>query len=391
MKPIVLVIGTRPDAIKLLPLYFALKKEHVPVILCSTFQHDDLLKQVLHLFRVTPDSSLHVMRENQDLYYLTSIILEKMKELYTKYDPAYVVVQGDTTTAYAAGLAAFYAKIPVAHVEAGIRSFDKYGPFPEEVNRKMIATFADVHFAPTQNSVLNLLHEGVSRSAIVQTGNTVTDALRIIKQKINDHDITLDAALVDAVEGAKRNKQKIILFTVHRRESFGSPLQSILEAIKEYAQEHPHVSIFFPAHPNPSVQALIREKNIASCSNIVISKPYSYENTVYLASSCDLVVTDSGGLQEEAASLGKYAVIVRDRTDRPESVFAGLATVVGSSKKLIKHEIDRHLYHLMPNNEKNNLFGDGYASEKIVRFFQQLPLQKTSYAGKDAISSKESL
>lgn len=372
MKPILLVIGTRPDAIKLIPLYFALKKEDIPVILCSTFQHDSLLKQVLAMFDVVPDVALNVMKENQDLFYLTEIILQKMKDVYARFDPALVVVQGDTTTAMASGLAAFYAHIPVAHVEAGIRSFDKYGPFPEEINRKIIASFADFNFAPTQNSVLNLLHEGVSRATIFQTGNTVTDALRIVRDKIAQHELNIDAELSLDIQHARQLGHKVVFFTVHRRESFGQPLEDIMDALKEFALIHKDVIFLFPVHPNPHVQKIVAVKNLGAIDTIKLYKPFSYENSVYLLSHCDLVVTDSGGLQEEAASLGKNAIIVRDRTDRPESVFAGMAKVVGSNKEKIKDEIVAYLYTSCDIEVMPHLYGDGYVSEKIVAVIKKV-------------------
>lgn len=368
MKPILLVVGTRPDAIKLLPVYFELKKENIPVLLCSTFQHDDLLKQVFDIFGVQPDIALHVMRHNQDLYYLTEVILQKIKAVLQEHNPSVVIVQGDTTTAFAASLATFYAHIPIMHIEAGIRTYDIYSPFPEEANRKLISVLARFNCAPTQDNVRNLLHEGVSRETIFQTGNTVTDALRIMQEKISFGDVVLDAHLKDVIQTARSQDKKLILLTLHRRESFGQPLQQLLDTIKEYAHNNSNVLFLYPVHPNPNVKKALTESGLYQCTNIIFFEPpLTYPNLVYALTQVDIVATDSGGIQEEAATLGKYTVVLRERTDRPESVVAGIASVVGCNKQLIHQMLDHYLYSTQDSKMTKEIYGDGFAAKKIVQ------------------------
>lgn len=365
-KPILLVVGTRPEGIKLAPLYFALKQANIPVLLCSTFQHSEMLKEVLSVFEIKADISLDVMKPNQDLFYLTPVILEKMKEVLNEIQPSLVVVQGDTTTGMVTSLASFYAKIPVAHVEAGIRTFDLSAPFPEEANRQIISVLSDFSFAATQDNVRNLLHDGVSKSKIFLTGNTVTDALRIIKEKIDNNKIEVNKDLKNKILNCLENNKKIVLFTMHRRESFGFSIKNVFVSIKKYCLENKNVEIFFPVHPNPNVKSALTESGLDGVENINLFSPLSYQDLVYLLYNCNLVVTDSGGIQEESASLGKPSVIVRERTDRPESVIAGLSVVVGYDKAALYLALDNFLYGSINKLKNENLFGDGFASEKIV-------------------------
>src|SRR3990167_5318917 len=371
VKPILLVMGTRPEGIKLAPVYHALKEANLPVVLCSTFQHDQLLRQVLAIFDIKPDIALDVMKPNQDLFYLTPIILSRLKPVLEETKPSLVMVQGDTTTGMVASLAAFYSRIPVAHVEAGIRTFDLDGPFPEEANRQIISVLSTFNFAATKDNVRNLLHDGVSRSKIFYTGNTVTDALRIIKEKIEADQIKINKKLKEKISEFKNKNKKIILFTMHRRESFGAPMKTVFQSIKKYALEHKDIEIIFPVHPNPHVKKLVTEESLELIGNINLFEPLLYQDLIYLLLNADIVVTDSGGIQEEAASLGKFAIIVRERTDRPESVIAGLAEVVGYDKLALYLALDNYLYGRVRRNSSADIFGDGFASQKIINVLRQ--------------------
>lgn len=377
MNPILLVIGTRPDAIKLIPLYLELKKYNAPVVLCSTFQHGDMLRQVLNIFGVAPDISLDIMRPNQDLFYVTQAVLGEMKKVFESANPSLVVVQGDTTTAMASALAAFYLKIPVAHVESGIRTFDNFCPFPEEVNRKIIATVSKYNFAATKDNVRNLIHEGVLSSTIYESGNTVTDALRIIREKIDSGDLVVDPGLISKIKEARDNNKKIILFTAHRRESFGQGISKIFDHMSEFLDLNPGVLVFYPLHPNPNVKNVFYASKLSSRPNLVLfDPPLDYVSMVYMLSSVDAVVTDSGGLQEESATLGKFCVVIRERTDRPESSLAGFAEVVGYNKRLLFEALYKALntnqqgiipQNLITHQKIKNIYGNGYASGVIAK------------------------
>ena len=367
-------MGTRPEGIKLAPVYYALKEAKLPVLLCSTFQHNELLKEVLDIFKIVPDISLNVMKPDQDLFYLTPKIMSEMKKVFDEFSPSLVVVQGDTTTAMVSALAAFYARIPVAHIEAGIRTFDLNAPFPEEANRQMISVLSTFNFAPTKDNVRNLLHDGVSRAKIFLTGNTVTDSLRIIKQKINSNEIEISSEIKNKVSVCLEKNKKIVLFTMHRRESFGEPVKIIFEAIKKYALENKNVEIFYPVHPNPNIKKAIDMCNLDVIENINLLPAIPYQDFVYILDNCNVVVTDSGGVQEEAASLGKYSIILRERTDRPESVIVGLSNVVGYDKLALYLSLDTFLYGTNQKISAENLFGDGFAAQKIVNILGQIDL-----------------
>lgn len=377
MNPILLVIGTRPDAIKLIPLYLELKKYNAPVVLCSTFQHGDMLRQVLNIFGVAPDISLDIMRPNQDLFYVTQAVLGEMKKVFESVNPSLVVVQGDTTTAMASALAAFYLKIPVAHVESGIRTFDNFCPFPEEVNRKIIATVSRYNFAATKDNVRNLIHEGVLSSTIYESGNTVTDALRIIREKIDSGELVVDSSLISKIKEARDNNKKIVLFTAHRRESFGQGISKIFDHMSEFLDSNPDVLVFYPLHPNPNVKNVFYASKLSSRPNLVLfDPPLDYVSMVHMLSSVDAVVTDSGGLQEESATLGKFCVVIRERTDRPESSLAGFAEVVGYNKRLLFEALYKALntnqqlatpQNLITHQKIKNIYGNGYASGIIAK------------------------
>lgn len=369
--PIIVIVGTRPEGIKMIPLYFALKKAGLPTLLCSTMQHDELLTEVFELFGVKPDFDLGIMRLGQDLFYLTQSILQKTKELFIQHKPSLVIVQGDTTSTCAAALSAFYLHIPVAHVEAGLRTDDIYSPFPEEMNRRMVSTLATYHFAPTPLAVENLKTQGIPSSNIFMTGNTAVDALRIITEKISNQHMLVKFEIKAQVEHAKILNKKIIVFTAHRRESFNGGLVRIMLALKQFLSTHPDVICFYPFHPNPQVISAINQTGIGTMSNINMSEPLSYINMVYLLSNADLILTDSGGIQEEAVSLGKTVIILREKTERMEGVFAGFGHIAGTDEHKIISMLTT-LYNEKNINGDTGVYGDGYAAQKIVTILTSL-------------------
>jgi len=365
-RPIIVVVGTRAEAIKLIPLYLALKNSGINVLLCATFQHFDLLDQVFKIFNVTPDFNLNVMQQDQDLFYLTSVILEKTKEVYLKTKPCLVLIHGDTTTTMASAMAAFYLHIPAGHVEAGLRTGNIRSPFPEEMNRKIVGQIAAYNFAPTAFSVANLLSEGVSRENVFCTGNTIVDALYWIKNKILTGQVKIDENLVALVDKCHQNKQKIVLLTAHRRESFNGGLSRIFKAIKNFAQNYSDVFVFYPVHPNPNIIRAVEQSGIKDIKNIYISSSLSYKNLIYLLMNCNWVATDSGGIQEEAVTLGKSVLVLRDITERWEGVWDGAEKLVGTNEELVFKGM-REFYE-----GKNDLvtastvYGDGNACKRIV-------------------------
>ncbi len=384
MRPIIIVVGTRPEAIKLAPLYLALTRANIPTLLCATFQHSELLAQVFDLFHITPDIKLDVMRENQDLFFLTCTILEKISSVYEKYKPSLVLVQGDTTTTFSAALAAFYLKIPVGHVEAGLRSGNKYSPFPEEVNRVFTSTCASLHFAPTALNVANLLREGISRESIFCTGNTTVDALFWIRERINNKEISICEKLIKHIETCKKNKQQIVLVTAHRRESFDGGLERIFSSIKTFAAQHPDVTFFYPFHPNPHVLKAIELSSIKDIPNILLMPPLLYKDLIYLLMACDWIISDSGGIQEEAISLGKSVIVVREYTERPEGIWEGMLTLAGTDEKSILHEM-LSLYARQQNTHSHSsIYGDGNACNRIVAIIKNLIQPSLSTLDKDS-------
>lgn len=361
MKKILIVFGTRPEAIKMAPLYLEFCKypEFFETKVCVTAQHRQMLDQVLELFEIEPHFDLDIMKQNQDLYDVTSHILTKMKSVLDEFEPDYVFVHGDTTTTFAVSLSSFYKKIKVAHIEAGLRTYDPYSPFPEEMNRQLTTRLTDLHFAPTQIAAKNLLNEAVEAEKIFVTGNTVIDALMIVSQKIQD---TCD------------KKSKVILVTGHRRENFGQGFLNICEALKTIAQTNPNVTIVYPVHLNPNVQKPVREI-LGSLSNIHLIEPQEYFEFVKLMKRSSFIITDSGGIQEEAPSLGKPVLVMRDTTERPEAVTAGTVKLVGTDTDKIIHEAqklldDQKYYDSM--SKAHNPYGDGKACEKIVEFMKEL-------------------
>lgn len=381
MLKILVVFGTRPEAIKMAPVVKELKK-YPDLLDCKvavSAQHREMLDQVLTLFKISPDYDLNIMQAKQDLFDVTSRVLTGFKKVFLTAKPNLVLVHGDTTTTFAASLAAFYLQIPVGHVEAGLRTRKKYAPFPEEINRTLTGVLADLHFAPTPTARDNLLREGVKKEDVFVTGNTVIDALLA----------TIKPDYVFADELFNRlvyspDKKRILLVTAHRRENWGKPLREIFFALKEISENYPEVEIVFPVHKNPAIR-LEATKILNASPRIHLTEPLSYEPFVNLMAKSYLVLTDSGGLQEEAPSLGKPVLVMRNTTERPEAVAAGTARLVGTEQKNIVAETkalmeDGQKYQAMA--EAINPYGDGQAAERIVRFIlsrfnivRQLPLE----------------
>lgn len=365
-KTILLVIGTRAEAIKLIPLYLALKKENINTLLCATFQHSDLLQQVFDIFKIIPDFNLDVMIKDQDLFYLQKTIMERVREVYQKVNPILVLVHGDTTTTMSAALAAFYLNIPVGHVEAGLRTGNMRSPFPEELNRKLVTQIADFHFAPTAFSTANLLAEGVSRDKVFCTGNTVVDVLLWMKDLILQNKIDIDFKIKNIIEKAKSENKKIILLTAHRRESFGAGIVRIFNSVKKFASLHDDVLFIYPMHPNPNIKIAVQEAQIFNIKNIIITQALLYKELIYLLINSSFVATDSGGIQEEAVSLGKHVIVLRDVTERWEGVWDGSEDLVGTNENLILSSLEK-CYHLKKDRElMSSVYGDGKSCNRIV-------------------------
>jgi UDP-N-acetylglucosamine 2-epimerase (non-hydrolysing) len=371
--PLALIIGTRPEGIKMAPVYHALKKAGIPVVVISTMQHDQLLTNVLDLFHIVPDYALDIMRPGQDLFYLTQSVLQKTKQIYADIKPSLVLVQGDTTSSMAAALAAFYMHIPVGHVEAGLRTDDIYAPFPEEMNRRVISVIARYHFAPTQAAVINAVAHGVRRSQLFCTGNTVVDALHYIKNKILHNDIAVRDDIRTRVQQCKQAGKKLLVLTMHRRESFSEGIQRVLQAIRELVHEHEQLLCIYPYHPNPHVLQAIDAVCLRTVERICIMEPLSYVDMVYLLDNADMVLTDSGGIQEEAISLLKPVLVLREKTERMEGVLTGLAQLVGTDAQIIKQRVQQILHNGAPPmmHDTENTYGDGHAAEAIVAIVQQ--------------------
>lgn len=375
MKKVMLVFGTRPEAIKMAPLVKAFEKSgSFETVVCVTAQHREMLDQVLALFEITPDYDLDIMKPGQNLYEVTSNILLGLKEVFEEAKPDIVLVHGDTTTTLATSLAAFYQQIAVGHVEAGLRTGDVYSPWPEEGNRQVTGRLATYHFAPTQESRSNLLKENVDMESVIVTGNTVIDALISVVSKV-ESDKILEQKLQQVIEekGYTLDKaKKLILVTGHRRENFGQGFLNICEALKEVAMEHPEADILYPVHLNPNVQKPVREI-LSDVDNVYLIDPLDYEPFVYLMHNAYFILTDSGGIQEEAPSLGKPVLVMRDTTERPEAVAAGTVKLVGTDKRSIIEACnmlfeDAAAYEAM--SKSHNPYGDGKACERIVDFLK---------------------
>lgn len=376
MKKILLVFGTRPEAIKMAPLVKKLQEmpKAFQTIVCVTGQHREMLDQVLRLFEITPDYDLNIMKPNQDLYDITSRILLGMRDVLKEVQPDIVLVHGDTTTSMAAALAAFYQQIPVGHVEAGLRTGNIYSPWPEEMNRLITGRITTHHFSPTPLARENLLREHVAEEQIIVTGNTVIDALQMVVSKLSE-----DAALASEVanrisemgydvkrlDGAKR----MVLITGHRRENFGEGFLNICHAIKHLAEQYPEVDFVYPMHLNPNVRKPVLEILGEGAENVFLIEPLDYLPFVYMMQHSTLILTDSGGVQEEAPGLGKPVLVMRDTTERPEALEAGTVLLVGTNREKIEQSVSQlldnaNMYRRM--SEAVNPYGDGLACERIV-------------------------
>jgi len=376
MKKVLLVFGTRPEAIKMAPLVKEFQKypDDFETIVCVTAQHREMLDQVLSLFEIVPNYDLNIMKAGQSLYEVTSNILLGLEGIFKEAKPDIVLVHGDTSTTLATSLAAFYQKIAVGHVEAGLRTNNIYSPWPEEGNRQVTSRLATYHFAPTKESSDNLLKENIDVSNMIVTGNTVIDALLNVVSKIKS-DASLENKLLEFIssKGYNLNKEKrLILVTGHRRENFGQGFLNICDALKEVALKYPDCDIVYPVHLNPNVQKPVNEI-LSDVSNVFLISPLDYEPFVYLMSNAYFILTDSGGIQEEAPSLGKPVLVMRDTTERPEALEAGTVKLVGTNKAKIIQECitllnDMDVYETM--SKSHNPYGDGKACDKIVTYLK---------------------
>lgn len=375
MIKVMTVFGTRPEAIKMAPVVLELQKhaDRIQTIVAVTAQHRQMLDQVLDLFQITPDYDLDIMSQGQTLYDITTKSLMGLKDVLAKEKPDLVLVHGDTTTTFAGALASYYQQVPVGHVEAGLRTGDIYSPFPEEMNRKLTGAIAAIHFAPTATAKANLLKENVNPSHIYVTGNTVIDAL--MTTVAGDYDFGDDLKDVDF------HNHRVILLTTHRRENLGEPMRHIYKALRRIIEEIPDTEIVFPVHRNPLVRKVVEEE-LAGVDRIHLIDPMEYEPFANLMSLSSLVLTDSGGIQEEAPSLGKPVLVLRNTTERPEAVEAGTVRLIGTDKDVVYAETKRLLsdqaaYDAMSNAV--NPYGDGKASQRIVQAILHV------FAGEEAV------
>ena len=377
-KKIMLVFGTRPEAIKMAPLVkeFLRYPEKFETVVCVTGQHREMLDQVLRIFDIQPDYDLNIMKQGQDLYDVTARVLVGMRNVLRKVLPDVVLVHGDTTTSTAAALAAFYQQIPVGHIEAGLRTHDIYSPWPEEMNRQITSRIATYHFSPTPLSKQNLLAEGIKEEQIVVTGNTVIDALYRVVDHIKKNlklDAELESLLKQAGYDVTRLKEgkKLVLITGHRRENFGEGFVHICTAIKDLTKKYPDVDFVYPMHLNPNVRKPIHEvfeDNLSGLGNMFFIEPLEYLSYVYLMEKSNIVLTDSGGIQEEAPGLGKPVLVMRDTTERPEALEAGTVKLVGTSYDKIVNEVSALLENQDYYNKMSkaiNPYGDGKACGRI--------------------------
>ena len=390
-QKVLIVFGTRPEAIKMAPLVKEFEKypESFETVVAVTGQHREMLDQVLQLFGIVPDHDLNIMKKGQDLYDVTSRVLLGMRDILAKAKPDLVFVHGDTTTSAITALSSFYQQIPVAHIEAGLRTYNRYSPWPEEMNRQVTGRLATYHFAPTSLSRENLLSENVPEEQITVTGNTVIDALYWVLNKIEStSDIEkqvlailggfgLPESMVNTWDSAGIGARKLVLITGHRRENFGDGFLNICNGIKELAEQYEHIDFVYPMHLNPNVRKPIQEvfdrtsvDVTGKLGNVHFIEPLDYLPFVYLMNKSYLVLTDSGGIQEEAPGLGKPVLVMRDTTERPEALDAGTVRLVGTDRDLIVSEVSKLLDdedHYLMMSRAHNPYGDGHASERVVQ------------------------
>ena len=372
-KKNLIIFGTRPEAIKMAPLVkeFQKHQDNFETKLCITAQHREMLDQVLSFFEIVPDYDLNVMKPNQSLYELTANIITGLQPIFEEFKPDFVYVHGDTTTTMAASMAAFYSGAGICHVEAGLRTFDMKSPFPEEMNRCVTGVVSNIHFAPTETSKDNLINENKQADSILVTGNTVIDALEFSVEKVNSSNFKNDE--IELVKEKIQVGKRIILVTGHRRENHGQGFIDICEALTTIAIENSDVQIIYPVHLNPNVQKPVYDL-LGHIDNISLIEPLSYPAFVWLMNEAYLIITDSGGVQEEAPSLGKPVLVMRNTTERPEAVTAGTVLLVGTDKQKIVGETNKLLYDIGHYNEmsaKHNPYGDGKACKRIVAFIEK--------------------
>lgn len=369
MKKVLILFGTRPEAIKMAPLVKEFQKNtKFETKICVTAQHREMLDQVLDFFSISPDFDLNLMKPGQNLYNLTAEIIVQLKPVLESFDPDYVFVHGDTTTTMAGSIAAFYSGAQVCHVEAGLRTWNKRAPFPEEANRQITGRLADYHFAPTTTSKANLLKENVPEDHIKVTGNTVIDALLDSIKKVNENPSELVKDLEKKLDG-----RDLILVTGHRRENHGAGFERICQALKEIAAEHPEMEIIYPVHLNPKVQEPVK-RILGHIKNIELIDPLAYQDFIWLMNRSKLIITDSGGVQEEAPSLGKPVLVMRNTTERPEAVEAGTVILVGTDKQKIVNEtlnLLKNPQHFKEMSKLHNPYGDGKACARIVDYISE--------------------
>lgn len=364
---VLVVFGTRPEAIKLAPLVKELKKHNsIETSVCVTGQHREMLDQVLDLFEINPNYDLNIMKESQSLETITTKIIENISPILESIKPDWVIVHGDTSTTFAASLAAFYKKVKIAHIEAGLRTYNNYSPYPEEANRRLTSVLTTIHFSPTEEAKNNLLAEHIPSEAIFVTGNTVIDALFLMKGKLDSNVVEIEMKqhfpFID-------NSRKLILITAHRRENQQEGIYNIAEAISLLASQHPALQFVLPLHLNPAIRMPLQNK-LENKSNVYLIEPQEYLPFIYLMSKAHIILTDSGGIQEEAPSLGKPVLVMRDTTERPEAIKAGTIKLIGSNTDDI---VDN--FNLLYNNKNEysrmsqaqNPYGDGTAAQKIVQ------------------------
>jgi UDP-N-acetylglucosamine 2-epimerase (non-hydrolysing) len=375
---IMLVFGTRPEAIKMAPVFNALKAKpkKFELKICVTSQHRKMLDQVLKIFKMKPDIDLNIMKKNQCLTNLTALILKKMKNIFNKYKPDVVLVHGDTTTSMATSIAAFYHSIPVGHVEAGLRTYNLNAPFPEEFNRQITSKIARWHFTPTKLSKKNLLLEGINKNVITVTGNTIIDALYLILDQIDQDVVYKNNLIIKLNKILKFNlvQDKYILITAHRRENFGNGFLQICSALRQLAKNYPNVHFVYPVHLNPNVLNPVT-KILGNIKNIHLVKPQDYVSFVFLMKNAYFILTDSGGIQEEAPSLGKPVLLMRELTERPEGVNSGTTKLIGSNRKGIVKEVSKILNDIKYYKSisvSHNPYGDGLASNRIANVLSKL-------------------
>lgn len=376
MKKILIVFGTRPEAIKMAPLVKAFKNNNnFDTRVCVTAQHRQMLDQVLEIFEIVPEYDLNIMKAGQDLYDITANVLVGIRDVLTDFEPDVVFVHGDTSTTFSTSLAAYYAKVKVGHIEAGLRTYDIYSPWPEEGNRQLTGVLANYHFAPTAQSQQNLLTEGKDKNNIFVTGNTVIDALMYVVHRIdNQPELKQKIRAKISAQYPLETQRKVILVTGHRRENFGQGFINICEGLKQIALNNPEIDIVYPVHLNPNVQRPVNEI-LSNIANIYLIDPLQYEEFIYLMSQAYFIITDSGGIQEEAPSLGKPVLVMRDTTERPEAVVAGTVKLVGCDQAVLVREAEKLLndqneYEMM--SRAHNPYGDGKACERVVQLMQDL-------------------